>query len=71
MCGGPRPSLRGDPALHLLISPQLTTEVSQWKGNYQGPADESGGPNGPKGPLAFKLSVIYLHKRRGSARRLF
>lgn len=32
-----------------------------------GRGDERSRPNGPKGSFAFKLSMIYLHKRGGSA----
>lgn len=34
------------------------------EGQLPGRGDERGRPNGPKGSFAFKLSMIYLHKRR-------
>lgn len=71
MCGGPRPSLLQGPALHLLIRLLANHGGLTMEGQLPGQGDERGRPNGPKGSFAFKLSMIYLHKRRGSARRLF
>lgn len=66
MCGGPRPSLPRNPNPS---PPNLPTNHGglTMEGQLSGPADERGRPNGPKGSFAFKLSMIYLHKRRGSA----
>lgn len=67
MSGGLGPSLLRGPTLHLLIRLPANHGGLTMEGQLPGPGDERGRPNGSKGSFAFKLSVIYLHKRRGSA----
>lgn len=44
MCGGPRPSFSETQPFTPQSGSLLTTEVSQWKGNYQGEEMKEAGP---------------------------